>query len=812
MTPKLYLPVLIWLLLLPLTVFANEYYVSPQGSDSNPGTQSEPWQTLQYAVTKTNPGDIVFVEDGVYRGTVIMARSGSPGAYITLKAVNKWGAKIEVDGTGKADGIKAAANYLTIDGFEIYDTTTTFGHEGNGITVYNNHHVNILNNKIHDFGGSGIQAAHFDHVLVENNVVYNNAKYNPNQSSGISMFQARAVDNAPGYHVIVRNNRSYGNINLVLSGNPIGTTDGNGILIDDFQNKNDNSYGSFPHRTLVENNLSYDNGGKGVQVYQSDFVDVFNNTAYHNNHDQQNTGRWRAELSLIYSYNTVWRNNIGVANPGQGDILQWNRAILIAESNNTVWENNITYSGTPGDQSINLSNTPITEDDLANNQLGVNPLFTNASNLDFSLTQGSPAIDAGSDQIVSFIDINYQSRSQGSVDIGAFEFASSPVPVLINAFNAAVLDSDIQLSWSTAYETDNAGFDVEVQAPGGSFASVLFVNSQGDSESQQNYSATLEDYAPGTYSVRLKQSSFDGSTSYSNTRTVTIDPVHVPVEITAYDAVVSDTDIQLSWTTTSELNNTGFGIEVRTQETSYNQVLFVNSYGASDTPQQYATTLEDYTPGTYLIRLRQVDIYGLSSFSNVLEVTVEEDPNLPVELTYVDAVVLGTDITVSWATASELNNAGFAIELALEEGAFQQMVFVEGQGTTHAPQSYEATLSNVPPGLYTLRLKQIDFDGTFAYSESIQIKVSPEAFALAQSYPNPFNPQTRIEYSLPVGEQVRLEVFDLLGRSIQLLVDDQQPAGLHAVTFDGSHLPNGTYIYRLSAGPFSETKTMVLLK
>ncbi|MBX2820015.1 MAG: right-handed parallel beta-helix repeat-containing protein [Rhodothermaceae bacterium] len=613
MTSKTRYFVFVWLFFaLPITALANEYYVSPQGSNSNPGTKAQPWQTIHYAMERVAPGDVVLVEDGVYQGTVIMARSGNPGAYITLKSVNKWGAKIEItNGNGNTDGIKAAANYLIIDGFEMYDVSPQIGHHGNGVTVYNNHHVHILNNKIHDFGGSGIQAAHFDHVLVENNVVYNNAKYNPNQSSGISMFQARAVDNAPGYHVIVRNNRSYGNINVVLSGNPIGTTDGNGILVDDFQNAYSNSHGVFPHRTLVENNLSYDNGGKGVQVYQSDFVDVFNNTAYHNNHDQQNTGTWRAELSLIYSHHTVWRNNIGVANPGPGEILQWNRGILIAESDNTVWENNITFNGSPGDKSINLSNTPVTESDLANNMLGVNPLFMNEFAQDFSLNLESPAINAGSDQIVSFIDINYQPRPRGTVDIGAFEF---------------------------------------------------------------------------------------------------------------------------------------------------------------------------------------------------------DDGNLPVELTAFEAVASGTSIELSWETASELNNAGFAVELAPQGFAFQHALFVEGKGTTNTPQSYQATLTDLAPGTYTLRLKQIDFDGTFAYSPAVEVDIAASAYQLAQSYPNPFNPQTRIQYTLPLAGHVDLTVFDLLGRKIETLVNQEQPAGTHSVLFNARDLPNGTYVYRLTAGAFSETKSMVLLK
>ncbi|MFK7847567.1 MAG: right-handed parallel beta-helix repeat-containing protein, partial [Rhodothermales bacterium] len=462
---------------------ASTYYVSPQGKDSNTGTQAQPWKTMLHAVTQVAAGDLVLVADGIYEGPVIITRSGTPGAYITFKSINKWGAKIEVlNGVGNEDGIKAAGNYLTIDGFEMYDVAPGVGHLGNGITVYNNHHVNIKNNRVHNFGGSGIQAAHFDHVLIENNVVFNNANFNPNQSSGISLYQARAVDSAPGYHAIVRNNRSYGNMNVVTTNTGI-TRDGNGILIDDFWNSTGDELNViFPHRTLIENNLCYDNGGKGIQVFKSNHVDIFNNTAYHNNHDTQNTGTWRAELSLAYGDDTVWRNNIGVSNPGAG-ILSWNRGILIARGGVTEWENNLTYNGSAGEITINIDGGSVTETYMRNNnQLGVNPLFQNAGNQNFSLTVGSPAVNAGSDDIVTFLDINYLIRPQDAVDIGAFEFDGVPLPVELTSFNAVVSGKDVLLSWTTASELNNAGFAVELGTPDRDFAQVLFVDGQGTTD------------------------------------------------------------------------------------------------------------------------------------------------------------------------------------------------------------------------------------------------------------------------------------------------------------------------------------------
>ncbi|MDZ4698935.1 MAG: right-handed parallel beta-helix repeat-containing protein [Rhodothermales bacterium] len=404
----------------PIASFADTFYVDPAGNDSNPGTSARPFRTIAHAVKQVSPGDTVLVRNGVYREKVIISRSGTPDRYIVLKAVNQGGAKVEVAETGKTDGIKIAANYVTVDGFEVYDPNPGPGRTGNCITVWENHHVNILNNRVHGCGAAGIQVGRCDHILIENNVAYGNAKYNPSQSSGIGLYQARSVDNAPGYHIIVRNNRSYDNINLVFASfKPGETTDGNGIILDNFYNEGDTNV-KYPHRTLIENNLIYNNGGKGLHVFKSDHVDVFNNTVYHNNKDTQSTATWRGELSLVYSKDTVWRNNIGVAKPGAG-VLSWNRALLIARSEEMVWEKNLSFDGTPGNESINFSGTSVDLTDLKGNLLGVSPGMNDPQKGKFDLRADSPALDAGSNRIVSFWDIDYKTRNASSVDIGAFE-------------------------------------------------------------------------------------------------------------------------------------------------------------------------------------------------------------------------------------------------------------------------------------------------------------------------------------------------------------------------------------------------------
>ena len=88
----------------------------------------------------------------------------------------------------------------------------------------------------------------------------------------------------------------------------------------------------------------------------------------------------------------------------------------------------------------------------------------------------------------------------------------------------------------------------------------------------------------------------------------------------------------------------------------------------------------------------------------------------------------------------------------------------------------------------------------------------PTEYALEQNYPNPFNPATTIRYALPAASHVRLTVYNLLGQEIVSLVDGPEEAGYKTVTFDASVYPSGIYIYRLTAGAFSEARKMLIMR
>jgi hypothetical protein len=191
---------------------------------------------------------------------------------------------------------------------------------------------------------------------------------------------------------------------------------------------------------------------------------------------------------------------------------------------------------------------------------------------------------------------------------------------------------------------------------------------------------------------------------------------------------------------------------------------------------------------------------------------------VPVELTSFTASVTGSDVKLLWETASELNNSGFSIERKYSNTEFMEVGFVPGFGTTSEPKSYSFTDNNLRSGIYSYRLKQIDFDGTFTYSDEVEVEViAPASFSLDQNYPNPFNPSTRISFSLAVDSKVSLKIFDVLGQEVASLVNQDLTQGVHTYDFNAAGINSGVYFYKLEAtgvngNEFTDVKKMILVK
>ena len=204
------------------------------------------------------------------------------------------------------------------------------------------------------------------------------------------------------------------------------------------------------------------------------------------------------------------------------------------------------------------------------------------------------------------------------------------------------------------------------------------------------------------------------------------------------------------------------------------------------------------------------------------------DGSLPVELTSFHAGNTKNGILLEWNTKSESNNAGWDVESRSQNSevssqksshaepveAWTKVGFISGKGTTTDSQNYQFKVSSseFKTSNVEFRLKQIDLDGKFAYSNILKVDLSPNNFGLSQNYPNPFNPTTVINYSLQVQSDVKLVVFDLLGREVATLVNGTQNAGIYSVNFNGKNLTSGLYFYTLTSNGNKQTRSMILTK
>ncbi len=233
--------------------------------------------------------------------------------------------------------------------------------------------------------------------------------------------------------------------------------------------------------------------------------------------------------------------------------------------------------------------------------------------------------------------------------------------------------------------------------------------------------------------------------------------------------------------------------------------------------------------GNYLVTngggLHEIDgttgslIRTIYAASNLQYISLIDFSVIPVELTSFSAESIGNDVLLKWSTASETNNHGFQIERKEDEKNWINVAFINGSGTTSIEKNYSYNDTDLKPGFYTYRLKQLDFDGSFEYSETIEVEVNmPMQYSLDQNYPNPFNPETTIKYNLPFDSNVKITLYNSLGEQINELVKGINPAGAYEINFNADDYSSGVYFYSIEAlsvdgeKNFRNTKKMLLVK
>jgi hypothetical protein len=190
--------------------------------------------------------------------------------------------------------------------------------------------------------------------------------------------------------------------------------------------------------------------------------------------------------------------------------------------------------------------------------------------------------------------------------------------------------------------------------------------------------------------------------------------------------------------------------------------------------------------------------------------------DVPVELLSFNAASSNGSIVLTWTTSTETNNKGFEIQRSQKSASksrnWERIGFVEGNGTTTLTHQYSYSDNNNISGKIYYRLKQIDFNGAYTYSQAVEVISSPLNFSLEQNYPNPFNPSTNLSFVIGKSSFVTLKVYNIIGKEVATLVSENKNPGKYNLKFNASKLTSGVYIYTLTAGNFSASKKLLLLK
>jgi hypothetical protein len=199
--------------------------------------------------------------------------------------------------------------------------------------------------------------------------------------------------------------------------------------------------------------------------------------------------------------------------------------------------------------------------------------------------------------------------------------------------------------------------------------------------------------------------------------------------------------------------------------------------------------------------------YPFLNFENGSEV------GLPVELTTFTAEVVGYKVILTWETATEVSNYKFEIEKTSDERDWNKIGTIKGAGNSNSIKQYSFEDNINLTGILKYRLKQIDIDGQFQYSDEIEISVTaPKSYVLEQNSPNPFNPSTNISFTIPEAGLVKINIYNILGEIVYELVNENLDVGNYNYQFDANNLPSGIYIYSISVNEFRDVKKMNLLK
>ena len=236
--------------------------------------------------------------------------------------------------------------------------------------------------------------------------------------------------------------------------------------------------------------------------------------------------------------------------------------------------------------------------------------------------------------------------------------------------------------------------------------------------------------------------------------------------------------------------------------------------GDGDTPQ--GARAAAFAPGdVVLVRWRVLSDDSFQGWGWALDNVSIQNGALPVELVSFTGAWDRQSVRLAWNTASETNNAFFAVERQQADETWVEVGRRAGAGTVTEAQAYTFNDASVPYTATRLsyRLKQVDLDGAVHYSAVVEVAAgAPERFSVSDVFPNPVRSRATLRFALPGDADVRIEVYDVTGRLVTRLADGPVAAGRHEVTIDGRGWASGTYLVRVTSGANVTTKTLSIVR